>query len=217
MLEGRKAHIVTDRVAPRLDEEPRSQREIAELVLARAERLGVIKYGDFILASGKHSNYYFDGRLLTLDPCGAGLVSEAIFRTLLETGVEAAGGPTVASVPIAGALALRSGQAGTPIKGFFVRPVAKDHGTGRQIEGPVQRGMRVAVLDDTISTGTSLLDAVTTVELHGCEVVAVVVVLDRHQGGSDEIRRRGYDFTALLEADDQGKIRVTDQQAPRRD
>ena len=205
---------MTDRVALRLDGEPRSQREVAKLVLAQAERLGAIKYGNFTLASGKHSNYYFDGRLLTLDPRGAGLVSEAIFGILLEVGVEAAGGPTVASVPIAGALALRSGLVGTPINGFFVRPVAKDHGTGKQVEGPVRQGMRVAVFDDTISTGTSLLDAVTTVELHGCEVVAVVVVLDRRQGGSDEIRRRGYDFTALLEADNQGKIRVADQQVP---
>ena len=192
----------------------RSQCEVAKLVLAQAERLGAIKYGNFTLASGKHSNYYFDGRLLTLDPRGAGLVSEAIFRILLEAGVEAAGGPTVASVPIAGALALRSGLTGTPINGFFIRPVAKGHGTGRQIEGPVKPGMRVAVLDDTISTGTSLLDAVNTAEGHGLDVVAVIVVLDRQQGGSDKVRRLGFDFTALLEADAQGKIRVADQQTP---
>ena len=83
---------------------------------------------------------------------------------------------------------------------------AADHGTGRQIEGPLKKGTPVAVVDDTVSTGGSLFTAIEAAEGHGCRVVKVLAILDRHQGGSDELRRRGYDFEALLEADPDGTI-----------
>ena len=108
--------------------------------------------------------------------------------------------------PIVASVATVSHLKGGPIGALIVRPEAKEHGTGRLIEGKVKPGAKVAVVDDTCSTGGSLLHAVDAVEQAGCEVVKVLCILDRRQGGSDEIRRRGYDFAALLEADDDGNI-----------
>ena len=179
-----------------------------ERILARALELGALRTGDFTLASGQRSSYYFDGRLLTMDPEGADLISAAFLELVNGAGAQAAGGPTMAAIPIAGALVLRSRLEGSPVTGFFVRPEAKDHGATKQVEGPVQPGMRVAVFDDTVSTGGSLLRAIDAVQEMGCEVVLVLAVLDRHQGGSDEVCRRGLRFTALLEASAEGTVRV---------
>ena len=81
-----------------------------------------------------------------------------------------------------------------------------EHGSKRAIEGSLVEGMKVAVVDDACSTAASLFLAIDAVEAAGCEVVKVLTILDRHQGGSDELKRRGYDFVALLESDSEGNI-----------
>ncbi len=184
-------------------------RALATRILERARELDALRFGDFTLTSGAKSKYYFDGRVLTLDPEGADLVSEAFLAMAAEAGVTGVGGPTVAAVPIAGALALRSRQAGTPMDGFFVRDEVKAHGARKQVEGAVRPGARVVVFDDTVSTGGSLLRAMDAIQAFGCQVEAVLCVLDRHQGGSDEVRRRGVPFRALLEADADGNVVVS--------
>ena len=180
----------------------------AERILARAAELGALRTGEFTLTSGQKSSYYFDGRLLTMDPEGADLISAAFLERISNVRAEAVGGPAMAAIPIVGALVLRSRLEGSPVAGFFVRPEAKSHGVAKQVEGPLEPGMRAAVFDDTVSTGGSLLHAIDAVQEMGCEVVLVLAVLDRHQGGSDEVRRRGLNFTALLEADAGGAVRV---------
>ncbi len=180
----------------------------AARILERAHDLGALRYGEFILASGQKSTYYFDGRLLSMDPEGADLISAAFLDEIAAADAEAAGGPTMAAVPIVGSLVLRSHAENRPLAGFFVRPEAKDHGATKQVEGPVRPGMRVAVFDDTVSTGGSLLTAIDAIQELGCEVVLVLTVLDRRQGGSDEVRRRGLEFVALLEADAEGAVRA---------
>ena len=109
-------------------------------------------------------------------------------------------------MPIVGALALRARLDGRDLAGFFVRPEAKEHGANRQIEGNLKPGMKVAAFDDTVSTGGSLLAAIDAVEAFGCEVVLVLAVLDRHQGGGDEIERRGIPFFKLWESTTEGKV-----------
>lgn len=183
---------------------------LASRTLERAQELDALRFGDFTLTSGAKSSYYFDGRVLTLDPEGADLVSEAFLAMAVEAGAAGVGGPTVAAVPIAGALALRSQQAGTPMAGYFVRDAVKEHGAMKQVEGAVKPGTKVVVFDDTVSTGGSLLVAMDAIQEFGCEVVAVLCVLDRHQGGSDEVRRRGVPFRAMLEADPEGNVVVSD-------
>ena len=181
---------------------------IGERLLARAKELEALRFGDFTLSSGQRSKYYFDGRLLSLDPEGADLISAAFLDIVRRAGAEAVGGPAVAAVPIVGALVLRSRLEGHAMTGFFVRAEAKTHGAGKQIEGPVKPGMRVAVFDDTVSTGGSLVMAVDAIQELGCKVVAVLCILDRGQGGSDEVRRRGLPFHCLWAADAEGNIRV---------
>ena len=177
-----------------------------EAILETAEKTGALKFGEFQLSAGGKSPYYFDGRLITLNPEGSYHVARALLPILEECGAEAIAGPTLGADPIVSAVALMSYTEGHPIAGLIVRVKAKEHGAGRLIEGPLRKGSRVAVVDDACSTGGSLIHAIDAVEAAGCQVVKVMCILDRHQGGSDEIRRRGYDFVALLEADEAGHI-----------
>ena len=103
---------------------------------------------------------------------------------------------------MATAVSLASYQAGQPIDAFIVRADRKRHGTMKQVEGPLRPGSRVVVVDDTVTTGGSLLDAADAVKEAGCEVVKVVAILDRLQGGGRKIRERGYDFETILTNDD---------------
>jgi orotate phosphoribosyltransferase len=175
-------------------------------LLQVAEERGALRYGEITLTSGKKSNYYFDGRLLSLDPEGAHLIARAMLPILREAGVEAVGGLTLGADPMVAGIALASHLGGCPIPGFIVRKEAKAHGTGQSIEGPLKPGCRVAIIDDVCTTGGSLFQAVAAAEAAGCTVVKVLAILDRREGGSEELRRRGYDFVALLEATPEGKI-----------
>jgi orotate phosphoribosyltransferase len=165
--------------------------------------------GDFTLSSGLRASYYFDGRMVTLWPEGAYLVGKAIYRLISEVGAEAVGGMTLGADPIATAVAVVSHLEGKPIPAFIVRGDAKGHGTQKRVEGPLKRGARVAIVDDVITTGGSVMRAIEAVESEGCRVVKVVVLLDRQQGGAEEIRRRGYDLAAVLTADASGEVALT--------
>jgi orotate phosphoribosyltransferase len=139
-------------------------------------------------------------------PKGAYFIGKKIFDILKGTGVEVVGGMTMGADPMVTAVSVVSYLEGKPIPAFIVRAEVKGHGTQKGIEGPQKKGSRVAIVDDVITTGGSVLRAIEAVEAEGCKVVTVVVLLDRHQGGSDEIRRRGYDFQALLSADASGEV-----------
>ena len=178
----------------------------AEAILELAKRKGALMFGEFKLSAGGASSYYFDGRLITLDPEGAHHVASAILPILRDCKAEAVAGPTLGADPIVSAVALMSYVEGDPVPGLIVRTTAKRHGGGRTIEGPLVEGSRVAVVDDACTSGASLLHAIDALEAAGCRVIKVICILDRREGGSDEIRRRGYDFLALLEANDHGQI-----------
>ena len=178
----------------------------AKAVLEIAKRLNALTFDEFQLTSGGTSRYYFDGRLVTLDPEGAYHVARAFLPLLKDCGAELVAGPAVAAVPIVSSVGVVSFTDGHPIPGLIVRQEQKQHGAKRMIEGALKPGARVAVVDDSCSTGGSLLHAIEAVEGAGCQVVRVLCILDRQMGGSDEIRRRGYDFVALLEADQDGGI-----------
>ena len=178
-----------------------------QLLIEVAEKVGAISYGDFTLSSGRRSKYYFDGRLLSLEPEGAYHVGEALLPILLEANVAAVGGPTLGADPIVTAVAMASWQQQTPIPAFIVRKEAKGHGTAQLIEGPLPEESRVAIVDDTCTTGGSLFHAINAAEAAGCTVGLVLAILDRNEGGSDAIRQRGYRFEALLTAGEDGRIR----------
>ena len=180
----------------------------AERLLQLALERGALTYGDFTLSSGQKSSYYFDGRRLTLDPEGAYLVGKALLDLLRESGIQAIGGPTLGADPIVTAVALIGYLEGMPLSAFIVREGAKGHGTRQAIEGPLTHGSRVAIVDDVCTTGVSLLRAMEAAEDVGCIVVKVMAILDRKQGGSEELVKRGHDFVALLEATPEGQVRV---------
>jgi orotate phosphoribosyltransferase len=171
-----------------------------------AEERGALRYGEFKLSAGGTSSYYFDGRLLTLDSEGGYLVAKALLPLVLASGAEAIAGPTLGADPIVASVATVSHIEGTPVNALIVRGQAKGHGTARRVEGSVREGMKVAVVDDTCTSGRSLFLAIEALEEAGCEVVVALCVLDRNEGGSAEVARRGYPFQALLSADSNGKV-----------
>ena len=180
--------------------------ETLDRLLALALERGAIKYGDFTLTSGKKSSYYFDGRLLSLDPEGAFLISQAIIPLLEQAGAMAVGGTTLGADPMVAALALASHIKGRSIPAFIVRKESKTHGTKQNIEGPLEPGTNVGIVDDVCTTGGSLFHAIEAAEEAGCSVVKVVSILDRNEGGSEEMRKRGYNFSTLLAATAEGTI-----------
>ncbi|MDP2950738.1 MAG: orotate phosphoribosyltransferase, partial [Chloroflexota bacterium] len=180
----------------------------AQELLELAVQVGAIKYGDFTLSSGQKSSYYFDGRLLSLYPAGAYLIGRLLLPIVRKAGAQAIGGPTLGADPIVAAVALTSHLQNTPVPAFIVRKEAKGHGTGQLIEGPLAKGTPVAIVDDVCTTGGSLFHAIAAAEAHGCTVAQVIAILDRRQGGGDELRKRGYRFTAVLEATPEGRVRV---------
>lgn len=163
-----------------------------------AHEVGAFLTGDFTLTSGRKSNYYIDGKRITLSPEGAYLVGRVIFDELAGAGVEAVGGVATGAYPMVTALAVISQLKGKPLPIFIVREVAKEHGTMRRIEGHLKEGSRVAILEDVLTTAGSVLKAIEAVEVSKCEVIKVIALVDRQEGGSDRLREAGYDFAALL-------------------
>jgi orotate phosphoribosyltransferase len=97
---------------------------------------------------------------------------------------------------------------GKELHAFVVRQETKEHGTKQKIEGHLQKGWQVAFCDDVITTGGSMIKAIEAVEEAGCKVVRVIVLVDRHEGGSDALRSKGYDFQAFLALKPPGELTI---------
>jgi orotate phosphoribosyltransferase len=158
--------------------------------------------GDFTLASGARSSYYVDARRTTMSAEGQFLVGEVALRAIEEAGWNPSwiGGLTMGADPIAYAVAHRSWLEGRPIQGFSVRKKAKDHGTGNRIEGGLPDDADVVVVEDSMTSGGSALEAVRALEEHGVRVIGVLTLVDREEGGGDRIREAGYPVVALFTA-----------------
>lgn len=174
---------------------------------AMKKRLGDIileksfKYSEnppFTLASGKTSHYYFNCKPTTLDPEAMNLIGSIIFDMLKETHITAAGGLTLGADPIANALAVISYQQGKPIKAFIVRKDVKDHGTKSAIEGNVQAGEKIAVIDDVITTGGSTILAIEQARKAGLVVETVITLIDREEGGRENILKHVSNVQSIL-------------------
>ncbi|MCC6849388.1 MAG: orotate phosphoribosyltransferase [Deltaproteobacteria bacterium] len=141
----------------------------------------------FTLSSGARSEYYLDARVVTWDPEAKPLIGRLVFDAL-DGRADAVGGLTLGADPIAGAVAYYSQTAGAPIRAFTVRKQAKAHGMARAIEGSVRPGDRVAIVDDVVTTGTSTLDAIDRCREAGHAIAAVVILVDREEGGLARVR-----------------------------
>lgn len=164
---------------------PKKKERLGEIILERS-----FKYSDnppFTLASGRRSNYYFNCKPTTLDPEGMNLIGEIIFEMIKDSAVTAAGGLTLGADPIANALAVISWQHGRPVKSFIVRKDVKDHGTKSPIEGNVQSGEKVLIIDDVITTGGSTITAIEAARKAGLVIDRVITLIDREEGGRENI------------------------------
>ena len=162
-------------------------------------------HGDFTLASGKQASYYVDLRKVSLDHRVAPLIGQVMLDVIAEfTDVVAVGGLTMGADPIASAIMHQGVLRGLAYDAFVVRKEPKDHGRGRQVEGPELAGKRVIVVEDTSTTGGSPLTAIDALQRVGAEVVAVAVVVDRATGARDVIEARGIPYRYAVGLDDLG-------------
>jgi orotate phosphoribosyltransferase len=159
-----------------------------------------IRYGQFVLASGQTSHYYIDCRKTTLDGNGLRLICELLLPRLDALHVDAVGGMTMGADPIVSGLIQLSAQWGRPLQGFLVRKTAKGHGMGNQIEGNLQAGMRVALIEDVVTTGSSTKQAYEAVRQAFADVTVAgtFAVVDRQAGGAEAFKALGLPFEALF-------------------
>lgn len=160
-----------------------------------------IRRGTFTLASGKQSDLYVDCRLTTMHPEGLALIGPLGLHAIAEAGwhPDSVGGLTLGADPVSYAIAYASQLAQLPIRAFTVRKEAKTHGTGKLIEGPFAAGDRVVVIEDVITTGGSAIKAVEAVRAAGGEVLGVLAVVDREEGGHEAIHQTvGVEAIALV-------------------
>ncbi len=170
--------------------------------LRRLLRERSLRRGDFVLASGARSNYYIDARLTTMSGVGQLLLGRAGLEALEEARWEPAalGGLTLGADPVAYAIAHAAAAAGRALDAFTVRKEAKEHGTGRLIEGPVPASADVVVGEDVVTTGGSALRAIDAVRAAGSRVLGVLAVVERDPDGRQRLRSAGYELVALTTA-----------------
>jgi orotate phosphoribosyltransferase len=164
----------------------RDKQRLQEILLAKS-----FKLGDFTLSSGKKSDYYVDCRTATLDAEALYLISQ-LFLDYVEhkkLALDAAGGLTLGADPIVGGMVALSQTRARPLQGFIVRKEAKSHGTGKQVEGNLEKGWKVAIIEDVITTGASAIKAVNAAKEVGAEIEVVLAVVDREEGGREEISK----------------------------
>lgn len=172
-----------------------ARQELLELILEVSFRRQKV-----VLASGRESDFYLDLRQTLMRPRGVALAGGLILDALQGgASVQAVGGMAVGAVPLISAVlaAAAARDPGTPLLGFFVRKEAKQHGLGRRIEGGFREGQSVALLEDTVTTGGSTLEALDAVQQAGGKVVRVLCLVDRGEGALQAFRERGIELEAL--------------------
>lgn len=174
---------------------------LAELLRQRS-----LSRGDFLLASGRRSSFYIDARRTTMSGEGQALIGAAGLAALQAHGwrPRAVGGLTLGADPVAYAIAHTARLAGLPLDAYTVRKEAKAHGTARRVEGCLDPGDAVVVIEDVITTGRSALDAVAAVRSEGAQVLGVLAVIDREEGGREALEAAGLEVAALVTARDLG-------------
>jgi orotate phosphoribosyltransferase len=159
-----------------------------------------VYHGEFTLASGAKSDFYVDARVTTLDPRGACLIGEVGWELVKETAsklgkrVDAIGGLTLGADPVALSIGIAAQRQdpSSSLQVFTVRKAAKEHGRQKRIEGNFSPGNSVVVVDDVITTGGSTIQAIDAIEEAGGQIAFVIVLVDREEGGCENIEKRGY-------------------------
>jgi orotate phosphoribosyltransferase len=154
-----------------------------------------------ILASGRESDFYFDGKQTTLHKEGGLLVGRLFYEAIKDVpGVQAVGGITLGADPIATATSIAALLDGNPLHAFIIRKEPKGHGTGQWLEGRknLPAGTRVVIVEDVVTTGGSSMKAVRRAEEEGLEVLGIVALVDREEGGRENIEKEGFWLRAIF-------------------
>ncbi len=173
---------------------------LRNILIEKCVRTGVKR----ILSSGRESNYYIDAKYATMDPEGSYIIAKLILDFISNYDIEAIGGYTLGADPIVGSVVAMSSQTERPLLGFIVRKEPKTHGEMKLIEGPFRRGLKCLIVDDVITTGSSILKAAKAVEDEGGIVVLTMGIVDRLEGGRENIEKAGYKFQSLFTRKDLG-------------
>lgn len=173
------------------------RQELRQQILDKA-----VVHGKVILSSGKEADYYVDLRRVTLDSEAAPLVGAAMLAATAELDYDAVGGLTLGADPVAGAMMHVAGANGRKLDSFVVRKAEKTHGLQRRIEGPDVAGRRVLAVEDTSTTGGSVMTAVEALREAGAEVVGVAVIVER--GARPKIEAEGLPYITVFELEDLG-------------
>jgi orotate phosphoribosyltransferase len=175
-----------------------SRSRLLELFKKRA-----FSFGNFTLASGKQSSYYINSKKAIFNSEAVALLGDLLWEASKDLNVQAMGGLEVGAIPMATAAAMRYAQEGRPLEGFFVRKQAKTHGSQERIEGVLESGMRVVMVDDVLTTGGSVIQAIEEVEKRGATIAAVICIVDRLEGARELLASR-YPFSPMFTIHDFG-------------
>ena len=162
-----------------------------EELLRLLKQQSAFKFGEFTLSSGKKSDFYVDCRKVTLHPQGARLIGRLVLEKIRGLKVDAVGGLTLGADPITSSVVVLS-----DLPGFIVRKKAKEHGTKQRIEGILQPGWNVVIVEDVATTGGSALEAIEAAEAAGAKVAKVISVVDREEGAKEALAK--YDFDPIF-------------------
>jgi orotate phosphoribosyltransferase len=163
-----------------------SEKQLLQLLKERAFQVGT-----FRLSYGGVSNYYIDGKMVEVFSRSARLIGEVLYERTQDFVLDALGGLEVGAVPLTTAAVIAYDLHGRKMEGFWVRDEVKRHGTQKLVEGKLEPGSRVAIIDDVITKGGSSLKAVAAVRALGCEVVLVTALVDRLAGAAELFREKG--------------------------
>ncbi len=179
-----------------------SDQTAKERLLTLIREHALLSGGDFELASGERASIYIDLRRVTMHPDGATLIGSMLAEHLAGSDIAAVGGMATAAIPVVTAVVMASASGKKPLRGFYVRDKAKMRGTQRQIEGQMQKGDRVVLLEDTMTTGGSTMTAIEAVRAEGGIVEGVITVVDRLKGGRELYEDENTPFHALVTLDE---------------
>jgi len=187
MLETLEKHVLSDA----------DRKRLRQLIETLSLRVGE----EFTLASGRKSNVFFNLKQTMLHPEGASLMADAILRILEARDVHNVGGLEMGAVPMVSALCVKSfGR--YDLNTFFVRKQVKDHGARQGLDGHLEEGAEAIILDDVVTTGGSVMQAVEAARARGCTVKTVVAIVDREEGGAEALAKEGLELVSLYKMRD---------------
>jgi len=185
-----------------------ASRLAADDLALRARASAIIKersfrFGNFILVSGRTSHYYLDMKPTMFDPEGANVLARLVLDRIAEFKPDFIGGLEMGAVPLVASVTVLSQEIGRPVRGFFVRKGAKDHGTRKLVDGVTNGALRdknVIILEDVTTKGMSAMQAVSAARAEGANVALVLSIVDREEGAAEFFRRQRLPFDFLFKA-----------------